>query len=281
MKLILLCCLFVLGFSGLQILNDDNVDQKKKGKTMMILFLGEEQIQLKKQEGNRLLKKKTRPSADHDDEEKLEMEMLEELEENFKKVAATFDDKDFALFAIVDCVKDAKEFCHHENIQETPEIKVGPSEDLEEFEGGHDYDSMKAFADAYIKPYCSHDSKKYCNKKELTAVEKYEKLTTQELNQLLHKEVKKEEVIRLKYEMEFKKLEKMFHEYTAKRDAEIDELKTDESEILFREFSLRDHSEVEDRLPETLTDEELLEIGMTSEEYQQFRKEQDKKVDLD
>merc|ERR1719219_2395152 len=59
-----------------------------------------------------------------------------------------FKDSKTALVADVDCTTEGKPLCDSNGVKGFPTIKYGDPNNLEAYEGGRDYDSLKQIADA-------------------------------------------------------------------------------------------------------------------------------------
>jgi len=60
-----------------------------------------------------------------------------------------------SLIADVDCTAAGKPLCDTVGVKGFPTIKWGDAANLEDYEGGRDYDALKAFAKENLKPICS------------------------------------------------------------------------------------------------------------------------------
>merc|ERR1719343_1972690 len=77
-----------------------------------------------------------------------------------------------ALVADVDCTTDGgKDLCETHGVEGFPTIKWGDPSGLEAYEGGRDFNELKAFADENLKPLCSPANVDLCDdekKKQIT-----------------------------------------------------------------------------------------------------------------
>jgi len=78
-----------------------------------------------------------------------------------------------ALVADVDCTADGKPLCDANGVQGFPTIKYGDPNALEKYEGGRDFDTLKAFADDNLKPLCSPANQDLCEEDQLAELKKY------------------------------------------------------------------------------------------------------------
>jgi len=77
------------------------------------------------------------------------------------------------LIADVDCTAAGKDLCETHGVRGFPTIKWGDVSALEDYDGGRDYDALKTWAKANLKPICSPSNLDLCDeekKKEITAL---------------------------------------------------------------------------------------------------------------
>lgn len=88
------------------------------------------------------------------------------------KLMGDFADSAGALVADVDCTAEGKPLCDANGVQGFPTIKFGDPSALEKYEGGRDYDALKAFADDNLKPMCSPGNMDLCEDDQKAEIEK-------------------------------------------------------------------------------------------------------------
>jgi len=77
-----------------------------------------------------------------------------------------------SLIADVDCTAEGKPLCEQVGVQGFPTIKWGDVSNLEDYQGGRDYEELKKFAKENLKPMCSPSNLDLCDedkKKEIAA----------------------------------------------------------------------------------------------------------------
>mmetsp|Transcript_102061 Transcript_102061/g.274476 ORF Transcript_102061/g.274476 Transcript_102061/m.274476 type:complete len:182 (-) Transcript_102061:103-648(-) len=67
------------------------------------------------------------------------------------------------LIADVDCTGAGKALCEKFNVRGYPTIKYGDPADLQDYDGGRDYESLKKFADEKLGPACGPDNLDLCD----------------------------------------------------------------------------------------------------------------------
>merc|ERR1719163_2524169 len=139
------------------------------------------------------------------------------------KLAAEFKDSATVLIADVDCTTGGKDLCEEHGVQGFPTIKYGDPSDLQEYEGGRDYDALKKHADS-LGPMCSPANIDLCDDDKKKKLEEFKGLGQE----------KREEMIKEK-EAEIAKLEKDFEKFVEglqKQYTEAQEKKEKESEAI-------------------------------------------------
>mmetsp|Transcript_91561 Transcript_91561/g.285384 ORF Transcript_91561/g.285384 Transcript_91561/m.285384 type:complete len:138 (+) Transcript_91561:212-625(+) len=86
-----------------------------------------------------------------------------------------------SLVADVDCTESGKDLCEKQEVQGFPTIKYGDPGDLKAYEGGRSYEDLKKFADENLGPQCGPDYMDLCDEKKKKSIEKFQKLTAEEL----------------------------------------------------------------------------------------------------
>jgi len=79
------------------------------------------------------------------------------------KLMAEFADSKTALVADVDCTADGKPLCDSNGVKGFPTIKYGNPADLQDYQGGRDFDALLEFANENLGPTCSPDNLDLCD----------------------------------------------------------------------------------------------------------------------
>lgn len=146
------------------------------------------------------------------------------MKPDWDKLTAEFKDSATVLIADVDCTQDGgKDLCEEHGVQGFPTIKYGDPSDLQEYEGGRDFDSLKKHADG-LGPMCSPANIDLCDDDKKKKIEEFKGLGQE----------KREAMIKEK-EAEIAKLEKDFEKFVEglqKQYTEGQEKKEKESEVI-------------------------------------------------
>lgn len=92
-----------------------------------------------------------------------------------------FEDSETALVADVDCTAGGKKLCSKVGVKGYPTLKYGDPNNLEEYEGGRDYDALSTFAKENLGPVCGPSNMDLCDDEQK---EKIELLIAKGLEQL-------------------------------------------------------------------------------------------------
>jgi len=85
-----------------------------------------------------------------------------------------------AVIGDVDCtVHEA--VCKKYGVEGYPTIKHGDLADLQDYQGGRDFDALKEFASENLGPSCSPDNLDLCSDEQKAAIEKVQKMTDDEI----------------------------------------------------------------------------------------------------
>jgi len=189
----------MIGVSSGLVLDKDNIDEMTAGKTVYIKFFA--------------------PWCGH----------CKAMASDWEKLMDDYKDHPVALVGEVDCTNDKNdELCEEFDVQGFPTIKWGNRDAPEDYDGGRDYESLKAFAEEHVtKASCSVLQTDACSdeeKKEIAEVEGYSDDKLQETVQSIKTKVTEEEK---KFEDEVDKLQKLYEDMTNAHNKKMDGIKTE------------------------------------------------------
>jgi len=97
------------------------------------------------------------------------------------------------LVADVDCTAAGKDICEENGVQGFPTIKYGDPSDLQDYQGGRDYESLSTFVKEELKPMCSPTNIDLCDDEKKAEIEKIQALSDADLESKIAEEQKKME----------------------------------------------------------------------------------------
>jgi len=95
------------------------------------------------------------------------------------------------LVADVDCTAAGKSICEDNGVQGFPTIKYGDPSDLQDYNGGRDFDSLSKFVKEELKPMCSPTNIDLCDDEKKAAIEKIQAMSDADLESKITEEQKK------------------------------------------------------------------------------------------
>merc|ERR1719411_1507308 len=136
-----------------------------------------------------------------------------------------FKDSKTALGADVDCTAEGKPLCDSNGVKGFPTIKYGDPNNLEAYEGGRDYDSLKEFADENLGPSCGPANLDLCDDEKKATVAEYTAMGVEALNEKVEALEKQISDAESTFESELKKLQNKYQDLQKAKEDSISEAK--------------------------------------------------------
>merc|ERR1711966_147339 len=95
--------------------------------------------------------------------------------------AAEFKDSATALVADVDCTAGGQSLCNEVGVRGYPTIKYGDPNNLEDYKGGRDFDSLKKFAEENLGPTCGPANLDLCDDEKKAEIERFSAMSATEI----------------------------------------------------------------------------------------------------
>jgi len=137
------------------------------------------------------------------------------------KLMGDFADSTSAMIADVDCTAEGKPLCDANGVKGFPSIKYGDPSDLQDYQGGRDYDALKKFADENLKPMCSPSNIDLCDDEMKEKINKFMEMEDADLDVLISDEETKNEEAEETFKTEVEKLQKKYQELMTEKDEAI------------------------------------------------------------
>lgn len=141
------------------------------------------------------------------------------------KLMAEFKDDKNRVIADVDCTAGGETLCSDIGVQGYPTIKYGDPNNLEDYEGGRDFDSLKAFATENLGPTCGPTNLDLCDAEKKKQVDSFIAMPMASLSTAI--EEKEGEIAKAESDLEelLKSLQAQYEEGTKKKDDKKKEIK--------------------------------------------------------
>merc|ERR1711934_1290059 len=141
------------------------------------------------------------------------------------KLMTAFEGHASALVGDVDCTAAGKPLCDSNGVRGFPSIKWGDASNLEDYQGGRDFDSLKKFADENLKPVCSPSNIDLCDADQKATIEKFQAMTEAELGEAISGKEKEQEDAEATFKSEVDKLQKKYEELQKDKESTLAKIK--------------------------------------------------------
>jgi len=103
-----------------------------------------------------------------------------------------------------------------------PDHQVRPPNNLEKYEGGRDFDSLKKFAEENLKPTCGYANKDLCDADQLAQLEKFLAMSEEELEAIVNGAKDAKAAAEKNFKDEVSKLQKKYEGLMKDKDAAVE-----------------------------------------------------------
>lgn len=143
----------------------------------------------------------------------------------WEQLATDYEGSATTLIAEVDCTEE-EELCETFEIQGFPTLHYGDVNNVEDYNGGRDYDSLAKFAKENLeKPICSIHNIEACDKDVKDAIQELEKKSAEELHAIVEDFEKKSEEADAVLQAEIEKLEEAYEKAAEAHNEHVEKLK--------------------------------------------------------
>lgn len=152
------------------------------------------------------------------------------------QLAEAFEGNDNVAIVDVDCTKDdSKDLCSKYGVRGYPTIKyftdaTDPMGD--KYEGGRDFDALKAFADENLGPSCSPKNLDLCDESQKEEIAKYQAMSQDELQKMVDEATKAAEDAESHFKSEVEKLQKKYEKLSKEKDEAVAAAATPELRVV-------------------------------------------------
>jgi len=148
------------------------------------------------------------------------------MKPDWEKLEADFAESATQLVGDVDCTTDeGKPLCEEHGVRGFPTLKYGDPSDLQDYQGGRDYDALKSFADENLKPMCSPANIDLCDDEKKAEIEKFQGMSAEDLDAAIKAEEEKLEAAETEFKDEVQKLQEKYQSLSEEKDAKMQAVK--------------------------------------------------------
>jgi len=141
------------------------------------------------------------------------------------KLMAEFKDSKTALVGDVDCTAGGKDLCSDLGVRGYPTIKQGDPNNLEDYKGGRDFDSLKKFAEENLGPTCGPANLDLCDDAKKADIEKFSKMSASDLEATIKEKTEAMEKLETDFKEYIEGLQKQYTEANEKKDKDVAAMK--------------------------------------------------------
>jgi hypothetical protein len=142
------------------------------------------------------------------------------MKPDWDKLMEAFKGSATQLVADVDCTAAGKPLCDQVGVRGYPTIKYGDPADLQDYQGGRDFDSLNKFAQE-LKPMCSPNNIDLCDDAKKAEIAKFQAMDSAELDKLIAAEEVKLEEAESEFKAEVQKLQDRYTALSTEKDEKI------------------------------------------------------------
>jgi len=140
------------------------------------------------------------------------------------KLMAEFEGHATTLIADVDCTAGGEDLCTAVGVQGYPTIKHGDPDDLQDYEGGRDFEDLKKFADG-LGPSCSPANIDLCDEEKKAKIAELQALGAEKRADMIAEKEAEVKKLEADFEAFVEGLQKQYEEANGKKDKGIEEIK--------------------------------------------------------
>eukprot|EP00440_Ansanella_granifera_P046496 gb/GFBE01050354.1/.p1 GENE.gb/GFBE01050354.1/~~gb/GFBE01050354.1/.p1 ORF type:complete len:169 (+),score=66.14 gb/GFBE01050354.1/:1-507(+) len=141
------------------------------------------------------------------------------------KLMKEYEGHESIVIADVDCTAAGKSLCDVSGVQGFPTIKYGDPNNLEQYQGGRDFDALSKFAKSSLGPTCSPDHLDLCDAAKKKQIEEFLALPSADLSAKVKEQEDAMEAADKDLEQLLKSLQKQYEDGTKAKDAKKEAIK--------------------------------------------------------
>lgn len=148
------------------------------------------------------------------------------MKPDWDKLMDEFKDSETQLIADVDCTAAGKPICDSAGVKGFPTLKYGDPSDLQDYQKGRDYDSLKKFITEELKPVCSPSNLDLCDDEKKKEIEALFALDDATLEEKISTESKKLDDAESKFKSQVEELQSLYQKYMEEKEQTEEDVKS-------------------------------------------------------
>jgi hypothetical protein len=147
------------------------------------------------------------------------------MKPDWEKLEADFEGNPTQLIGDVDCTAEGKPLCEANGVRGYPTLKWGDPTDLQDYQGGRDYETLKKFAEENLKPVCSPANIDLCDDEKKAEIKKFQAMSEDDLDRAIKEKEDEQEKAEADFKAYVETLQAQYREAMEAKDAAIEAVK--------------------------------------------------------
>lgn len=146
------------------------------------------------------------------------------MKPSWDRLMEEFKDSKTALVADVDCTVE-EDLCGQNGVEGYPTIKYGTPGELQDYQGGREYDDLLEFAKTNLGPTCGPKNLDLCDEEQKKAITDAQAMSDEDLKAKIKEKEDAVAKAEKDFEDEVNKLQTKYEELSKDKDAKVAEIK--------------------------------------------------------
>jgi len=147
------------------------------------------------------------------------------MKPTWDKLMKAFKGHETALVADVDCTAEGKSLCEEHGVRGYPTLKYGDPSELQDYQGGRDFKTLKKFADENLKPICGINNMDLCDEEAKEELNGFMNMDIDELKKLIEGQEKRMQDAEESFKTAVEGLQNKFKQLQEEKEATINSIK--------------------------------------------------------
>ena len=147
------------------------------------------------------------------------------MKPDWDKLMEKYADSETVVVADVDCVGAGKPLCDKQGVRGFPTVKFGNPNNLEDYKGGRDFNSLDKFTDN-LRPPCDVETFEHCSDAEKALIDELKEKDAETLQKMVDDEIDERDNVEKTFEKEVKSLQEKYQTLQKQKDEDLESLKS-------------------------------------------------------
>jgi len=159
------------------------------------------------------------------------------MKPDWDRLMDEFKSSETALIADVDCTAEGEELCQMVGVEGYPTLKYGDPDNLQDYEGGREYDDLLEFAKENLGPVCAVTSIENCDEDQKAKIDAFLALGLEKLEEKMKVINDGIQALDENFDKELEKLQAQYEKLVEDKQKTVKELKGQDFGLLSSVFN--------------------------------------------